>query len=188
MNIWIKRGLQMTACAGGLWALSAGIAAADTAHQHPTTHRSIIAAPINLPVTISGNSINVLGHGRPTSARSHAAGSAPTDTTGHRRSIVSAPVNAPVTVSGNSVAVLGRSNAHSSAGSAGGSSGASTTGRSVVRAPVNAPVTVSGNSVAVFGSQQRSRFRRARQRVVGREPDRPHSGARAGERTGHRLR
>ncbi|MGI8449478.1 MAG: chaplin family protein [Streptosporangiaceae bacterium] len=140
-----------------------------------------VNAPLNAPVTVSGNAISALGSiakvrsGPSPSADS--TGSAPTgsaaggstQTTSGSGSIlggnqVNAPITAPVLMTGNAIALLG-SNALVSGGSPAGFTGSapggstqttsgsgSILGGNQVNAPISAPLSVMGNAIAVGGS------------------------------------
>ena len=115
MNHLLKRALQGAVIAGGLWLVGTGIASAATAPTSPglggvvnqltssLTGGTLLNAPVNVPVTVCGNSVGVLGStgsGCPASTGSSAS-------TGS--GAVSAPISLPVSVTGNSVSVGGSS-------------------------------------------------------------------------------
>ena len=85
MNSWITRGLQNAVLSGGMWALGAGIASADTLVANPPG-----TSLISVPITANQNSLGRLG----TAPDSSTAG-----TNG-------ALINVPVTVCGNGVVAL----------------------------------------------------------------------------------
>ncbi len=142
-------------------ASSAAVAAPAAATSTSTPRTGLVSAvvPVNVPVTVCGNSVLA----RAASCSSAATGSSATaasasGSTGHHGGglSASAPINVPVTVCGN--AVLGAKPSCGGATPAAGSSATAThssgsTGNAddgllSALAPVNVPVTVCGNSVA----------------------------------------
>jgi hypothetical protein len=179
MRTSMRTGLQVALVVGGGIFFSAQASADDT-----TTGRDSllggtqVVTSIEVPVTVSGNSVSVVGDSR--SSRHHhdkaavrpsrdGTTRAGTTSTSGADSVaggtqVVAPVSVPVTVGGNAVSVIGDS--RSSDGGTGVASGGSDSagigststsgedslaGGTQVVAPVSVPVTVGGNAVSVIG-------------------------------------
>ncbi|WP_100812529.1 hypothetical protein [Microbacterium sp. BR1] len=136
---------------------------------------------VDVPVTVGGNAISVLGDSQSTdSAGTDASAPAPAPaepaqpasapTTSGDDAVLGgtqavAPIQAPVTVGGNAISVLGDSQstgASTAPGTAGTGTGtdATTNGDDAVLggtqavAPVQAPVTAGGNAISVLGDSQ----------------------------------
>ena len=133
-------------------------------------------APVQVPVTVSGNAISLLGDSQSTDATT-ANGTAPAtgtqDGTGSTTTgddgiaggtQVQAPVQAPITLGGNAISVLGDSQS-TDAGTMNGTApttgtGSTTTGDdgiaggTQVQAPIQAPITLGGNAISVLGDSQ----------------------------------
>jgi hypothetical protein len=184
MRTYIWKGLIGVAFTGGLLALGAGVAHADTitSGDDGTGSGSQAVIGLTLPITIGGNGISILGDssssGSTTSAPVTAPVTAPvSDATtsgdlsllGGTQALVDA--NAPVTVDGNAVSVLGDSSSSGSGSQSAGPEGAtgveqgsgpntsgteSTLGGSQVVGDVNAPVAVGGNAISVVGDSSSS--------------------------------
>ena len=179
MRTSMRTGLQVALVVGGGIFFSAQASADDT-----TTGRDSllggtqVVTSIEVPVTVSGNSVSVVGDSR--SSRHHhdkaavrpsrdgATRAGSTSTSGADSlaggTQVVAPVSVPVTVGGNAVSVIGDS--RSSDGGTGAASGGSDSagigststsgedslaGGTQVVAPVSVPVTVGGNALSVPG-------------------------------------
>jgi hypothetical protein len=163
MNTLIKRALQGAVIAGGLWILGTGMASADTTPSTTgitglvnqvtwgLTDGGLLNAPVNVPVTVCGNSVGLLGSGTAgcpatgTGSGGSAAGST-----------ADAPISVPISVTGNSIGIAGTNSATAtsvptvgSAPSTGSPSGLLGTD---VSAPVSAPITACGNAVGLLGS------------------------------------
>ena len=136
-------------------------------------------APVQVPVTVSGNAISLLGDSQSTDATT-ANGTVPAtgtqDGTGSTTTgddgiaggtQVQAPVQAPITLGGNAISVLGDSQSTNSGTTTGtGTTGPGTTdgatttgddgiaGGSQVIAPIGAPITAGGNAISVLGDSQ----------------------------------
>ena len=177
MKSFIWKGLIGVAFTGGLLALGAGVAYADntTSGDDGTGSGSQAVLGLNLPVTIGGNAISVLGDSSSSgsSATPPASGAAPTGNTNGNVSLLGGTqalvdAHAPVTVSGNAISVIGDSGSASSAVGSGSGSGSpagatgsgvggttsgdhSTLGGTQVLGDVAAPVTVTGNAISVAG-------------------------------------
>ena len=178
MQSFIWKALVGVAFTGGLLAVGAGVAYADntTSGDDGTGSGSQAVIGLNLPITLGGNAISVLGDSSSTgsSATPPAAGPAPSGNTNGNVSLLGGTqalvdAHAPVTVSGNAISVIGDSGSASStvgspAGATGsassdGSSGGSgttsgdhsTLGGTQVLGDVAAPVNVTGNAISVAG-------------------------------------
>ena len=127
MHVGIKRGLETALLTGGLLGLWTGMASADDS-----------SIDVDVPVTVSGTSVAVLGDATAAGGRGSAGGSGGDGVV---------EVGAPVTVCGTGVGVVG--DATAGCGTAGGGSGG-TGGDGVVE--VGAPVTVCGTGVGVSGN------------------------------------
>ncbi len=174
MKSYIWKGLIGVAFTGGLMALGAGGAYADntTSGDDGTGSGSQAVIGLNLPITVGGNAISVLGDSSSSDSTTTppASGGAPSGSTtgnvsllGGTQALIDA--HAPVTVGGNAISVIGDSGSASSAvgsgsGSAAGAGGSgagttsgdhSTLGGTQVLGDVSAPVTVSGNAISVAG-------------------------------------
>jgi hypothetical protein len=146
MNHVIKRCLQASILAGGLWVVGQGIASADS-----------VQAPVNAPVTVCGINIGILGGS--SSGCPATTPDSSTSTAGSGDTSASAPINAPISVSGISLQVGQPAGSNTppsgttSSGSSATSGGATTpSGGLTANAPVNAPVTVCGISAGVLGN------------------------------------
>lgn len=170
MNGIIKRGLLTVLVTGGFLALGAGVAHADdvTDGSNGTASGSQAVLGINLPITIGGNGISVLGDSSSSGASNTGGtgGSSPSAWTsgtnalaGGTQGVVDA--NVPVTIGGNAISVLGDSSSEGSSFEGESGSGdagyASTSGKdgiaggSQIVGDVNAPITVGGNAISVAG-------------------------------------
>lgn len=184
MNYSTKRRVVLGMTTGGLLMTGLGMANAhaDTTATGNTTHSpgigsgNLLQLPVNAPINVCGNQLDVIGildavtgnscenGGRPsgndgsTSASSSATGS-PSVGSGN---LVQVPVNAPVNVCGNQLDVIGIGDSdHGNSCANHGSGSATTTGSSsgspgigagnVIQVPINAPVNVCGNQVDVIG-------------------------------------
>jgi hypothetical protein len=176
MQSFIWKALIGAAFTGGLLAVGAGVAYADTntSGDDGTGSGSQAVIGANLPITLGGNAISVLGDSTSSgsSATPPASGPAPTGNTNGNVSLLGGTqalvdAHAPVTVSGNAISVIGDSgSAGSSVGSgspagvtgsaSSGGSGTtsgdhSTLGGTQVLGDVSAPVNVTGNAISVAG-------------------------------------
>src|SRR3954470_12139340 len=175
MHSFIWKGLIGVAFTGGLMALGAGVAYADntTSGDDGTGSGSQAVLGLNLPITLGGNAISVLGDSSSTgsSATPPASGPAPTGNTNGNVSLLGGTqalldAHVPVTVSGNAISVIGDSGSASSSvgsGSVAGATGSgvggtgttsgdhSVIGGTQVLGGVSAPVTLSGNAISVAG-------------------------------------
>ena len=176
MQSFIWKALIGAAFTGGLMALGAGVAYADntTSGDDGTGSGSQAVVGLNLPVTLGGNAISVLGDSSSSgsSATPPASAAAPTGNTNGNVSLLGGTqalvdAHAPVTVSGNAISVIGDSGSAGStvgSGSPAGATGSassdgsgttsgdhSTLGGTQVLGNVSAPVNVTGNAISVAG-------------------------------------
>ncbi len=176
MQSFIWKALIGVAFTGGLLAVGAGVAYADntTSGDSGTGSGSQAVIGANLPITLGGNAISVLGDSSSSgsSATPPAPGSAPSGTTNGNVSLLGGTqalvdAQAPVTVSGNAISVVGDSGSASSmvgSGSPAGATGSassdgsgttsgndSTLGGTQVLGGASAPVTVTGNAISAAG-------------------------------------
>lgn len=174
MKRFAMRALYATLFTGGLMVLSAGVAhASETSGDDGILSGTQLGISIELPVTVSGNSVSVIGDSESSDAWTQVStdtaepASSPVAVTSGEDGIASGgqaivDVSAPVTVSGNAVSVVGDSSssdattAVASGGDAGGTD-ARTSGEDSILggtqaiADVSAPVTIGGNAVSVIG-------------------------------------
>lgn len=152
---------------------------ADTTATGSTTHSpgvgsgNLIQLPINAPINVCGNQLDVIGildsvtgnscaneshGGDATTASGNSAGS-PGVGSGN---LIQVPINAPINVCGNQVDVIGIGNTdqgNSCANHGGGSTSASGSSSgspgvvagNLIQVPINAPVNVCGNQLDVIG-------------------------------------
>lgn len=145
---------------------------------------NLIEIPVNLPVNLCGNTLNVVGLLNPaadnTCGNENGSGGSGGSTTATGAALgspgiasgnlISAPINAPVNICGNSVNVVGIGNpaagntcGNENGAGDGGDSGGSTTATGTaagspgigsgnsIGVPIDVPVNVCGNSVSVVG-------------------------------------
>jgi hypothetical protein len=174
MKSYIWKGLIGVAFTGGLMALGAGVAYADntTSGDDGTGSGSQAVIGLNLPITLGGSAISILGDSSNSgsTATPPASSGAPSGNTNGNVSLLGGTqalldAHAPITVSGNAISVIGDSGSASSAvgsgsGSAAGATGSgggttsgddSTLGGTQVLGDVSAPVNVTGNAISVAG-------------------------------------
>jgi hypothetical protein len=101
MNSWMTRGLQIAVLGGGMWALGAGIATADTPTGTTLSDATGGALSISVPVDVSGNALDLLGSAAPTPEVHRDL----LDGAGGGGGTLSLTV--PVTITGNAVGVVG---------------------------------------------------------------------------------
>jgi hypothetical protein len=170
MNGIIKRGLLTVLVTGGFLAIGAGVAHADdtTDGSNGTASGSQAVLGINLPITIGGNGISIIGDSSSSGSSNTGGtgGSTPSASTGGTNSLLGGTqgivdANVPITIGGNAVSVLGDSSSEGSSfeGESGtGEAGTATTsgkegiaGGTQIVGDVNAPITVGGNAISVAG-------------------------------------
>ncbi|HEX6954717.1 MAG TPA: chaplin family protein [Agromyces sp.] len=175
MKRFVSRALYATLFTGGLVLLGAGAAhASDTTGEDGILSGTQLGISVELPVTISGNAVSVIGDSESSDATTEvaagggeAASTEPVTVTSGEDGIGSGSqavvdVSAPVTVSGNAVSVVGDSSssgATTEVASGGGSreADATTSGEDSILGgtqgivDVSAPVTIGGNAVSVIG-------------------------------------
>jgi ChpA-C len=179
MHYLTKRRVALGMTTGGLLITGLGVSAAhaDTSATGETSHSpgvgsgNLIQLPINAPINVCGNQLDVIGildsvtgnscenrGGGSTSASGHSNGS-PGVGSGN---LIQVPINAPVNVCGNQLDVIGLGNSdagNSCENHGGGSTTASGSSNgspgiiagNVLQVPINAPVNVCGNQVDVIG-------------------------------------
>ena len=152
---------------------SDGAGTSSTSGEDSVAGGNQVAAPVEAPVTVSGNAVSVIGDSKSSDSEASVetgsdADAEPESTTSGEDSIgggnqVLAPITAPVTIGGNAVSVIGDSHSQGSStdvtsgGEGSGTGDASTSGEdsigggSQVLAPITAPVTIGGNAVSVIG-------------------------------------
>ncbi|MGW6130409.1 hypothetical protein ACWFNE_10320 [Cellulomonas sp. NPDC055163] len=192
MHTYVRRALQTALVSGGLLAAGA-VAAQATPHDgalgvdvvvgsttqplvalsvglggEPTAAAGgapLVAAPVTVPVDVSGVAVAVLGDANVASAAPAGgqAAAVPEAPVASPEALVAAPVTVPVDVSGVAVAVLGDATVGSAAPAGGAGAGGAASDPvmapevpvpapgSLVSAPVEVPVDVSGVAVAVLG-------------------------------------
>jgi hypothetical protein len=146
-------------------------ATGNTAHSPGVGSGNLIQLPINAPINVCGNQLDVIGildsvtgnscanHGSGATAASGKSAGSPGVGSGN---LIQVPINAPVNLCGNQLDVIGigdtdhgNSCANHGGGStsaSGGSSGSPGIGAgNVIQVPINAPVNVCGNQVDVIG-------------------------------------
>ncbi|MDT0442946.1 chaplin [Streptomyces johnsoniae] len=128
-----KKGLITVAAAGGLLGLASGSAQAESnaggaaANSPGVASGNTIQAPVNAPVTLCGNTVNVVGVLNPAFGNNCVVGGG----------------------SGGGPGGPGGGGGAEASGTAAGSPGVASGNN--IQAPVNAPVTACGNSVSVVG-------------------------------------
>src|SRR6476469_8764283 len=132
MHAYVRRGLQTALMVGGGILFFAGHASAEenTTGADSALGGNQVAVSAAVPVTVSGNSISLIGDSSSSKADSSAQGSSssPSSSTSNGTGSVGGgnqgdlALSVPVNVSGNSISVLGDSS------SSGGDSSASTAG------------------------------------------------------------
>ncbi|MAP63204.1 MAG: hypothetical protein CMH34_05555 [Microbacterium sp.] len=172
MHTIVKRALWGALIGGGISLLGAGVAqAAETSGEDGLLSGTQALVDVDLPVTVSGNAISVLGDSHSEGADTPAPEPAPapeastsgTDgTASGSQAIIT--VEVPITVSGNAISVAGDSQSDGAQTSSSGASEpapeASTSGEDSVAGgtqgvvSVEAPVTVSGNAISVLGDSE----------------------------------
>ena len=186
MHYSTKRRVVLGMTTGGLIMTGLGMtsAHADTTATGETSHSpgigsgNLIQLPVNAPINVCGNQIDVIGildsvtgnscenNGGSTAGGSNGGTSASGDAKHSpgvgSGNLVQIPVNAPINVCGNQVDVIGVGNTdHGNSCSNGGSGSTTASGSSkgspgvgsgnVIQVPINAPVNVCGNQIDVIG-------------------------------------
>ncbi len=186
MHFSTKRRVVLGMTTGGLLMTGLGMASAhaDTTATGETSHSpgigsgNLIQLPVNAPINVCGNQIDVIGildsvtgNSCSNDGGSAAGGSnGGTSASGDAKhspgvgsgNLVQIPINAPINVCGNQVDVIGVGNTdHGNSCSNGGSGSTTASGSSkgspgigsgnVIQVPINAPVNVCGNQVDVIG-------------------------------------
>ena len=187
MHYSTKRRVMLGMTTGGLLMTGLGMtsAHADTTATGETSHSpgigsgNLIQLPVNAPINVCGNQIDVIGildsvtgnscsnGGGGSSAGGSNGGTSASGSAKHSPGIgsgnlVQIPINAPVNVCGNQVDVIGVGNTdHGNSCSNGGSGSTTASGSSkgspgigsgnMIQVPINAPVNVCGNQIDVIG-------------------------------------
>jgi hypothetical protein len=186
MHFSTKRRVVLGMTTGGLLMTGLGMASAhaDTTATGETSHSpgigsgNLIQLPVNAPINVCGNQIDVIGildsvtgnscsNGGGSAAGGSNGGTSASGDAKHSPGVgsgnlVQIPINAPVNVCGNQVDVIGVGNTdHGNSCSNGGSGSTTASGSSkgspgvgsgnVIQVPINAPVNVCGNQVDVIG-------------------------------------
>lgn len=170
MNKIVSRGLWTVLATGGFMALGVGVAHADTTTDGTESigsgNQGLLG--ISIPITVSGNSISLIGNSSSSGSETTVTESAPTQTatTSGLGSLLGgnqllAGLGIPVTIGGNSVSIIGDSStsgATVNVGTAGTESAPATTSGAGGAAAGNQaglgialPITVSGNAISVIG-------------------------------------
>lgn len=150
---------------------------ADTAATGGTTHSpgvgsgNLIKLPINAPINVCGNQLDVIGildsvtgnscenHGSGATSASGGSSDSPGVGSGN---LIQVPINAPINICGNQLDVIGigdRDQGNSCENHGGGTTSASggssnspgIVAGNVLQVPINAPVNVCGNQLDVVG-------------------------------------
>src|SRR5690554_3185131 len=172
MNKVVSRALWGAFFVGGLTVLGAGAAhAADTSGENGVASGSQVGLLGELPVTIGGNAISILGDSESsgtstttTDASSSAGSSATSGEAGIAGgSQVIPDIVAPIVASGNAISILGDSSTEGTSASTAPTSGTEdgtspgTTGADAVAGgtqvmpDVDAPIIIGGNSISLLG-------------------------------------
>jgi ChpA-C len=152
MNTNLSRLLRAGVLAGGLMAVSAGVAhAAETTGGHDAPgplSGNQVAVPIQTPITVGGNAVSVLAHSvHAASGASSASSGAQSTTPGHsRHGGASGATAGSTSPSGPTTGVASTD----PAGHPGPTSLGGLLAGNQVLVPICAPVDVSGNAVAVL--------------------------------------
>ncbi|HEU5427126.1 MAG TPA: chaplin [Actinocrinis sp.] len=186
MHYSTKRRVMLGMTTGGLLMTGLGMASAhaDTTASGETSHSpgigsgNLIQLPVNAPINVCGNQLDVIGildsvtgnscsNGGGSAAGGSSGGTSASGSAKHSPGIgsgnlVQIPINAPINVCGNQVDVIGVGNTdHGNSCSNGGSGSTTASGSSkgspgigsgnLIQVPINAPVNVCGNQVDVIG-------------------------------------
>lgn len=131
MNAWIRRGLQVGVVSAGLLVASATGAAADgpdfdSHHNFGILNGVQANVPIQVPISVCGNGVGVLGKGEGhceggAKAKIKSNNNGPNFSSHHNFGILNGlqlnlPIQAPIDISGNGVGVLGKGEGHSHGG------------------------------------------------------------------------
>ena len=172
MKTWVRKSLKVGILSAGFLLIGGAAAnAASTADNFGVLGGNQVQAPIQAPISVTGNAIGLLGSASATShggASGTAGGAAAAGSTSDNFGIGSGnqagvSLLAPVSVAGNAIGGLGSANATatgSGAGSAMLSPNATGTssgnfgilGGNQVHAPVQVPISITGNSIGLLGT------------------------------------
>src|SRR6266705_982839 len=172
MKTWVRKSLKVGILSAGFLLIGGAAAnAASTADNFGVLGGNQVQAPIQAPISVTGNAIGLLGSASATShggASGTAGGAAAAGSTSDNFGIGSGnqagvSLLAPVSVAGNAIGGLGSATATatgSGAGSAMLSPNATGTssgnfgilGGNQVHAPVQVPISITGNSIGLLGT------------------------------------
>src|SRR6266571_477217 len=172
MKTWVRKSLKVGILSAGFLLIGGAAAnAASTADNFGVLGGNQVQAPIQAPISVTGNAIGLLGSASATShggASGTAGGAAAAGSTSDNFGIGSGnqagvSLLAPVSVAGNAIGGLGAATATatgSGAGSAMLSPNATGTssgnfgilGGNQVHAPVQVPISITGNSIGLLGT------------------------------------
>lgn len=179
MHYSTKRRVVLGMTTGGLLMTGLGMsnahadttATGNTAHSPGVGSGNLIQLPINAPINVCGNQLDVIGildsvtgnfcenHGSDATAASGKSAGSPGVGSGN---LIQVPINAPINICGNQLDVIGIGNTDhgnscenhggGSTSAAGGSNGSPGIGAgNVIQVPINAPINACGNQVDVIG-------------------------------------
>ncbi|MFC9916863.1 chaplin family protein [Agromyces binzhouensis] len=172
MHTYVSRALTATLFTGGLMLLGAGVAhATESTGEDGILSGTQVGISIDLPVTIGGNALSVIGDAESTDSTTEvvtddAASAEPVAVTSGDDGIGSGSqavvdVSAPVTIGGNAVSVIGDSHSEDATTEVttgtGSGTEAWTTGEDSILGGtqalvgLDAPITIGGNAVSVIG-------------------------------------
>lgn len=174
-----KRRIALGMTTGGLLITGLGMSSAhadtttigDTKHSPGVGSGNLVQLPINAPINVCGNQLDVIGildsvtgnscanHGSGATAASGSAKGSPGVGSGN---LIQVPINAPINICGNQLDVIGIGNTdqdnscENHGGGTTAASGSSTGSPGIVagnllQVPINTPVSVCGNQVDVIG-------------------------------------
>jgi ChpA-C len=166
MNLTLSRLLRAGVLAGGLIAVGAGAAHAGetTSGDHGLLSGNQVVVPVQVPITVNGNAIAVLGRavatptGHTTKPSTSPTGTTHSPSTHHSATTsgghsvgsgnqVVAPIHAPILLGGNALAVLGHAAASPVASTGTGSSSAEPSTGTNQSTGTNGPTTTGNGSV-----------------------------------------
>src|SRR6266571_3168446 len=174
MKTWVRKSLKVGILSAGFLLIGGAAAnAASTADNFGVLGGNQVQAPIQAPISVTGNAIGLLGSASATShggASGTAGGAAAAGSTSDNFGIGSGnqagvSLLAPVSVAGNAIGGLGSANATATGSGAGAGSamlspnatGTSSgnfgiLGGNQVHAPVQVPISITGNSIGLLGT------------------------------------
>src|SRR2546421_248715 len=160
MKTWVRKSLKVGILSAGFLLIGGAAAnAASTTDNFGVLGGNQVQAPIQAPISITGNAISLLGSAQ----ASGSGGSSVSGGAGGPGTPVAAPIPVPISIAGTAIGRLGRASASGSAGAGagGGASGAGSTGDNFgvgsgnqVPPVINVPVDVCGNAVSLLGTAE----------------------------------